>query len=256
MLRMKCYINQGRYAKIYNTVFEDGTVLAVKENMYTSDIKRSYRFEQECIILKSLNHPNIIKYMGHCRTELHLELMDGDLSVEYLHPYFDSNKCMLDIAMGLNYIHTLPIAIIHRDIKIDNMLVKKTRGLVSHTVIGDFGFAVVSNYYMDYNKTGTPIYMAYEIIQPSSSELIHYTTAADMWAFGILCWHLLVKRSIYPDITTLSQYRDFIVQGHRANFIGISGDVKLFDMIKQCWKQDPAIRPKASDFINYLTTHK
>lgn len=252
MHKVISYINQGRYAGIFSATLEDGTLIAVKQNKsYQNAVKVAY-FKQECKIMKSLNHPNINKYIGEYWDELQLELMDGDLAVEYFHPYFDNKKCMLDIAMGLNYIHTLEIPIIHRDIKIENMLVKKIGGVVERTVIADFGFAVVSNLYSDINRTGTPIYMAYEIIKPVRPELIYYTTATDMWAFGILCWHLITKKSIYPGISTLKEYRDLIIRNDRADFSEINGDKKLFNMIEQCWKVDPTVRPKAYDFINYL----
>jgi serine/threonine protein kinase len=186
---------------------------------------------------------------------LYTELMDGDLNWEQYHPYFDSKKCILDIARGIHYIHTQTPMIIHRDIKIDNMMVKKEGGVVTQTKLGDFGFAVVcpDGYYIDYDKTGTPHYMAYEIVEPNFGEKVYYTPASDMWAFGIVCWHIFAKKPIYPSVTTCIGYRRYIINGYRENFDGIKGDKILFDMIQRCWYEDVTSRPKAIDFIEYLS---
>lgn len=248
------YIGKGMNAKIYRGHLRDGTYIAVKQNLYPSNSKRTTRFDNECLILKSMDHPNIVGYVNSIRNLLLIELMDGDLSMEILHPYFDVKKCILDIARGLDYLHNMNPLIIHRDIKVENMMVSKTNGIVNQTKIGDFGFAVVcpEGYLTSYSKTGTPIYMAHEIVSPFHGDKIYYTPASDIWAFGILCWHILTKKIAYSFIRNCEEYRRYIMDGNRESFKDVKGDKKLFDLIEKCWYEDVTSRPIASDFINLL----
>lgn len=254
------YLGSGKNAKIYKAELDDGTIVAIKQNSFLYNNRRVEKFNSECSILKSLSHTNVVDYLFRQDHLLCTEIMDGDLSIEYYHPYFNSHACILDIARGVNYIHTIDTPIIHRDLKVENMLVIKEGGVVRQTKIGDFGYAVIARpsindqmpVFLDVDKTGTPLYMACEIVEPEEKEMITYSTASDMWAFGIICWHLLTKGFIYPHITTIRGYRNYIVNGGRANFQGTHGDKKLFEMIERCWNQDQFLRPTALDFVKYF----
>lgn len=254
MHQIENYINKGRYSKVFEGKYNDQTV-AIKQLIFPENITRKERFINECNITESLNHPNIIKYVGKNDIFLYVELMDCDLLCAMKMSDINIEKCMLDIANGLHYLHNLEKPVIHRDIKAENMLIKHTNTGM-RTVIADFGFSVVCDSSKKVEcdmRTGTPIYMAYEIIVPKQSI---YSPASDMWAFGILCWFLITKKSIdcaYQGIGNIQEYKQCIENGRRLNFNNIVGDPNLFAIVQLTWEQNMNIRPSAEDFIDYLS---
>ena len=63
MHQIENYINKGRYSKVFEGKYNDQTV-AIKQLIFPENITRKERFIDECNITESLNHPNIIKYVG------------------------------------------------------------------------------------------------------------------------------------------------------------------------------------------------
>lgn len=105
-------------------------------------------FLKEAQVLRSLKHPNIIKFLGVLftkdrRLNLILEYVSGGTLKDIIHNLNISLSWKLrvgyakDIAAGMEYLHSLNI--IHRDLKSDNCLVREN-GTV---VVADFGLSRV-----------------------------------------------------------------------------------------------------------------
>lgn len=94
-------------------------------------------------------------------------------------------KLIKQIAKVLNYLQSQ--SIIHRDLKLDNILINK-----NEIKVIDFGFATIS----DGNKIsvfcGTPNYMAPEMLL----KIVSYSYEVDWWALGIILYYLIESR--YP----------------------------------------------------------
>ncbi|KAF7907570.1 uncharacterized protein EAF01_005156 [Botrytis porri] len=164
---------------------------------YDTDLARKSHL-REVEILSKLNHPNIIRieraFLSNDRLYMFTELAAaGDL-----YTYFDSCGNRLEdaharlitrqIALALEYLHSKGIA--HRDIKMENILITNT-DIGSRVILTDFGLANYTDKTTGrlFSSVGTDGYVAPEIM---GSNIIHgYTTAADMWSFGILTWNLL-----------------------------------------------------------------
>ena len=71
--------------------------------------------------------------------------------------------------------------IIHRDLKLDNILVKKNL-----FKIADFGFSIISEYETEY--AGTPLYMSPEIIKK-----LPYDYKTDIWSLGVILFLMLYR---------------------------------------------------------------
>ena len=132
-------IGKGSFAKVYIGKFNNADV-AVKHHISNNKLHVE-RFNAECIILKSLNHPNILKHIHHDDTFLYTDLFDSDLSNMIFDTHIDEDihHIMLNVAKGLNYIHNLPEIIIHRDIKPENILI----GMGCVAKVCDLGWAAV-----------------------------------------------------------------------------------------------------------------
>ena len=150
----------------------------------------------EAIILKKLDHPNIIKFkevfiQRNPRPALNIvtEFADGgDLGQKIKKqkkvPFSESQilDYITQICLALQHIHKKKI--IHRDLKSDNVFLMKS-GIVK---LGDFGIAKGLQSTWEKAKTfvGTPYYLSPEIIANEP-----YDSKSDIWALGVLLYELI-----------------------------------------------------------------
>ena len=110
------------------------------------------KYLQECLLMSSLRHPNIIQFYGVCflpEDRLPLLVMEQlEISFDDLLKYSPdlslSLKCSVleDVASGLLYLHKRPSPVIHRNLNPNNVLL--TSSLVAK--ISDIGnWSVVEN---------------------------------------------------------------------------------------------------------------
>ncbi len=112
--------------KIYPALFQVEPIEPGRE--HTHPLRR---FEAECYLLKSIDHPNIVQYLGTYRDPdtnapvLLMELMDESLT-HFLEsspgdiPYHIQVNLSYDIAQALAFLHANDI--VHRDLSSNNVL--------------------------------------------------------------------------------------------------------------------------------------
>ena len=145
----------------------------------------------EVDILKTLDHPNILKIFEYFEDERYYYIVmeycqDGDL-YDLLNSLgkFDEEtaaKLMGQIFSAINYIHNRNV--IHRDVKLDNILIVKTNKEVCIKII-DFNIATFNMGKRLSKITGTSHYMAPEVIKEN------YTEQCDLWSCGVIMYLLL-----------------------------------------------------------------
>lgn len=289
------YIGHGTDAQVYKMNI-NGVSVALKRLTFGRSTKARVRFINERDLLKGFNHPCILKYIeieteidigqdiiytecldidldkiitGQEITEYKLEdeiakafnqddVIKSKLELVNSIKQFTENilPCLLSMAEGLHYLHTLPDLIIHRDLKPGNVFINKSNKVITRTVIGDFGYAVTCKFpdktYTSTDKMGTPLYMAHEIITPQANETLTFSTASNMWAYGIICWSLLTRRNPYDEFHELPSFRKYILNGGHPCLENISGNPELIKLMGQCWCIDPIQRPSAQQFIELI----
>ncbi|KAG0167852.1 Cyclin-dependent kinase 10 [Apophysomyces sp. BC1034] len=169
---------------------------------------------REISILKRMRHPNIVNVtdvavgpklesiflvMEYCEQDL------GTLLDMVPTPYTSSEvKCLMhQLLRGLEYCHDH--SIIHRDLKMSNLLLTST-GLLK---IADFGLARTLSLP---SKPMTPNVVT---LWYRSPELLfgeaNYTTAVDLWSAGCIMGELLQHRPLLPGNTEQAQL-DLVVK--------------------------------------------
>ena len=191
-------IGKGAFSVIYKGTHKfTKEVFAIKEISYDNLSKIKNTIKREFTVMKKLNHPNIIK--------LHEVFFDSEnknvyLVLDYyekgdLHNFLKgkplkekyAKKFMRQLASGLKYLHENNI--IHRDLKLKNILVTKSNDIV----LSDFGFARDgdSNTMFD-TLCGSPMYMAPEIMNHKV-----YDNKSDLWSVGVIMYELLFGTTPY-----------------------------------------------------------
>lgn len=160
-------------------------------------------FSQDAMILKSLQHKNIVKYIDSFENEyghfIVMEAIDG-VQLDYyvlnqkgLVPYQEAIQIFNQVLDGLIYAHSK--GVIHRDIKPENILVNK-KGEIK---IIDFGIAKMLDSDENLAKTmvnqgkGTPYYMSPEQVKGLSS--VGVTT--DVYSSAIVLYFMITGKNPY-----------------------------------------------------------
>ena len=148
-----------------------------------------------------MRHPNILLYIGGCISGpeyfIVTEYCENGNLFELLHgprPIVLNVKeklhLALEIAKGVNYLHSFNPPILHRDLKSLNILLNKNFQIK----IADFGWARLRNIHMT-RLRGTFQWMAPEVILKDN-----YTEKADVYSFGIILWEFWSVEPPYKDI--------------------------------------------------------
>ncbi len=90
---------------------------------------------------------------------------------------------MEQVLLTVDFIHQKDI--VHRDIKLDNILINKKEEGQYNVKIADFGMATFSSGQL-YIKCGTPGYVAPEILRSEG-----YTNKCDIFSVGVVFFNLL-----------------------------------------------------------------
>ena len=189
-------------------------------------------------LLSRMHHPFIVNIYFSFQDQDYLYLvMDlltgGDLRYYYCkHRKFNEQESKFIIAcliLGLEYIHSNNI--IHRDLKPEN-LVFNSNGYIRIT---DFGIAKITKEVSDKDSSGTPGYMAPEVMLGHS-----YNQCVDYFALGVIAYELMLSRRPY-----FGKNRKEIKEKILASQIQIKGKD-----IPKGWSIEGA------DFINKLIQRK
>ena len=221
----KC-IGKGSFGEVYLTSKKGSTQKYATKKFERDQIEGTEAMKylkNEIIILQNLKHPNIVKYEDVKKTKKHFYIVmeycnGGELSKalekyqnKYGKPFSQEivQHLMRQIIDAFKYIHGLKI--IHRDIKLDNILVnfeteedKENLNMMKATAkIIDFGFACrISKSGLQYSTLGSPINMDPIILKKLNStgrksRQLGYDQKADIWSLGTICYEMLIGKSAF-----------------------------------------------------------
>jgi len=250
-----------RYAaKEIHTMLLEGITL--EENRKVED-----NFLQECKICKSLNHPNIVGFVGlyYARWDsvlptMVMELMDTSLT-EYVKRQIISMKTkisiLLDVSSGLSYLHNHTPPVIHCDLSPNNVLLS----CESVAKISDLGVAKVikaNRKMLERNKApGSTDFMPPE----AEENNVVCKTSFDIFSFGGIILHVINQKWPSPisitafDTETRIMRRFTEVERRQMHLDKITGKiVVLKPLIINCLDNDPAKRPVVTTILSRLVS--
>ena len=266
-------IGKGNFGEVYLSQKNGSQELYATKKMARSVYERPPLWERlinEIQILKSVNHPNIVKFKDSKKTQnsyyLMTEYINGGSLTSNLKKYMSIHHkpfpedivqyLMKQIVSALYYLHLNKI--IHRDLKLDNILVhynseydKQALNLKNCQVkLIDFGFAKVLNNGLTFTALGTPHNMEPVILKQISTgeKNTGYNEKVDIWSLGTLCYEMIVGHSPFMGANFKELYHN-VKEGNYTLPMSLSKEI--VDFIDSMLKQDPNQRFDTSQLMNH-----
>ena len=245
-----------------------GTEVAVKKLrlLEAKEAKKDYikEYKREVSSLVLLYHPYLVLLMGAIVEPFNLSIVTeyckgGNLfELLYKNPHINlswelKKKILLQIAIGMNYLHTNDPPVLHRDLKSLNILLTDKIEKSSDTTdikISDFGLSRL------YQKSciltghlGTCYWMAPEIIVNK-----RYSTKVDVYSYGIIIWEVCTRKTPYSCMSQQQVQFYVSVKKGRPNLKIIPSNTppKIIQLMQMCWDHDPDNRPSFEYIVDYL----
>jgi predicted Ser/Thr protein kinase len=213
------------------------------------DLRDREMLQTEVNILQMLDHQNIIKLLNRYSNTTYefllQELVKGEDWFELMKVLTECEIKMIvkHLLDALEYMHAM--GIIHRDIKLENILCQRLEKNFTIKVI-DFGLAafILPGHYCK-SACGTVAYAAPELINRE-----FYNQSVDMWSVGVSVYVLLTKKFPFPGANN-----DQIIEklNHSAvdysDFRNFSPDAE--DFVRKLMERDPQKRMTASEALHH-----
>lgn len=247
-------IGLGSYGEVYRGDWH-GTEIAVKKFL-DQDISGDalMEFGTEVRLMKRMRHPNVVLFMGAVMKAPNLSIVTEFLPrgslyrlIHRSNNQLDERRRMrmaLDVARGMNYLHSCTPVIVHRDLKSPNLLVDRNWVVK----VCDFGLSRIkhSTYLSSKSTAGTPEWMAPEVLrnEPSNEK-------SDVYSFGVILWELATLQQPWAGMNPMQVVG---AVGFQCRNLDIPTDLDpiVVNLIRWCWQSNPASRPSFEDIMSTL----
>lgn len=264
-LRLLRELARGGFGVVHEAQWR-GQLVAVKVMMERADsadgkgvdASAFAEFRREVHFMIGLRDTNIVCLLAFALDPraLVMELVLGGDLYSYLHkspleaPLDEPLRLKVawDVAAGMRYLHSVNPPVVHRDLKSPNIL------LASHdpeavivAKVTDFGLSV-----RDFGgavRDGAdraitnPTWLAPEVLLSNS-----FTTASDVYAFGLVLWELQTRQHPWEAETFQFMYQleDAVTKGRRP-LLPLDVEPKLAELTTRAWAANPLERPTFVD---------
>jgi calcium/calmodulin-dependent protein kinase I len=210
--------------------------------------------ENEISIMKKVSHPNIVQMIAVFDTPeilyIVMELMQGGELYERIvkqkkFTEEDAAKITRQIFDALAYLHD--IGIVHRDLKLENLLLVTKEEGDNRIKLADFGLSKLYSGKSLQTACGTPFYVAPDVLLGGG-----YGPAVDCWSTGVLLYVLLSGRLPFSadndaDLFRLIMKADLVFKS--PQFDTVSAAAK--DLIRRLLVADSKKRLTAKEALDH-----
>ncbi|CAH1253590.1 PTK2 [Branchiostoma lanceolatum] len=250
-------IGEGQFGDVHRGVYkskEEGNLdVAVKTCKMDCTDTVAEKFLEEAYTMKQFDHPHIIRLIGVC-TDRPIWIIMELANFGELRSFLQSNKQSLDLATLILYAYQLSTALsyleskkfVHRDIAARNVLV----AAYDSVKLGDFGLSrwVEDQTYYKASKGKLPI----KWMAPESINFRRFTTASDVWMFGVCMWEILML-GVKPFQGVKNN--DVIGKIENGERLAMPPNCppNLYNIMTKCWSYEPSNRPLFSHLKEQLS---
>uniref|UniRef100_A0A182MAT7 Protein kinase domain-containing protein n=1 Tax=Anopheles culicifacies TaxID=139723 RepID=A0A182MAT7_9DIPT len=201
----------------------------------------------------------------------------GSCSLEYVLDHKELHNFAKQIAYGMERLEELQIT--HRDLAARNILIDERKTLK----ISDFGLSRTGIYVNTRNKKVPLRWLSIEAMRDNL-----YSNKSDVWAFGIVLWEIGTLDAVFFitkmfQIPKSSSPNEYVVSKAVFFFLSFEGGypypsvsnhelfaylqegkrlerpenctTQVYDLMLQCWREDPNERPSFKQISKHLQPH-
>ncbi|KAF5780972.1 putative protein kinase RLK-Pelle-DLSV family [Helianthus annuus] len=228
-------LGEGGFGPVYKGVLENGKEIAVKRLAKTST-QGLHEFKNEVISISRLQHRNLVKLLGCCVEGAEVMLIYEYMPNKGLDSFiFDKTpmelvdwparyNIIIGIARGLLYLHQdSRLRIIHRDLKVSNILLDKDM----NPKISDFGTARAFGGTQTEAKTNKVV-GTYGYLAPEYAGNGIFSIQSDVYSFGV----------VVLEIVSGLKNREFVHKEHCNNLTGhawvLHNEDRSLELVAKC----------------------
>ncbi|CAJ0963930.1 unnamed protein product [Ranitomeya imitator] len=259
----------GRAIKVIHRA--TGKVMVMKE-LIQFDEQTQKTFLTEVKVMRSLDHPNVLRFIGVLYKDRRLNLLTEFIECGTLKDFLRGDTCpwqqkvsfSKDISCGMAYLHSM--SIIHRDLNSHNCLIK----LDGTVVVADFGLSRLiveekprpppekpptkkrtlrkTDRRKRYTVVGNPYWMAPEMLNGKQ-----YDEKVDVFSFGIVLCEIIGQ--VYADPDCLPRTIDYglNVRLFWEKFVSEDCPSGFYPLATSCCQLEPDLRPDFAYLHDTLT---
>ncbi len=254
-------IGSGKTGNVYRAVMDGSTIVACKT---VHDMADSDRFEKECALLRTLQHPNVVRMFGIFygqpgnKMYMVMEYIKRGALVDFLKGQKTNAamKCehLLHMAVGCaaGMLYLSRKTIIHRDLSARNLLVFKDAEEYWSVKVADVDLArTLESPGLVYQSTlqNFPVrWSPPEVLEDQS-----YSIKSDVWSFGIVLWEIFSYGELpYSNYDNNADVMQGIVKHHDRLGPPQNCPGNVYSIMQICWNEDPRSRPSFENIFKQL----
>ncbi|XP_036103433.1 ephrin type-A receptor 1 [Molossus molossus] len=248
-LAVDTVIGEGEFGEVYQGTLripsQDCKTVAIKTLKDTSPDGQWWNFLREATIMGQFNHPHILHLEGVVTKRKPImiitEFMENGALDAFLREQEDQLvpgqlvAMLLGIASGMTYLSDQNY--VHRDLAARNILVSQNLCCK----VSDFGLTrLLDNFNGTYETQGGKIPIRWTAPEAIAHRI--FTTASDVWSFGIVMWEVLsFGDKPYGEMSNQEVMKS-IEDGYRLP-PPVDCPAALYELMKNCWTYNYGHRP-------------
>lgn len=205
-------------------------------------------FRKEIEIMYKISHSNIVKLFSHFEDEKYCYFLmeyveNGSLFSLLKHEKLSKNKISelaFQLILSVYYLHNMNPPIIHRDIKLENILIDSKMNVK----LTDFGWSnYIENDAIRKTFCGTPSYFPPEMIKKQGHD-----HNVDIWCIGIVIFEMITGKQPFKGNNKMELEKN-ILEGNINWPMDMNLEAK--SLIKKILKNNPKERPSLVQILEH-----
>ncbi|TGZ66669.1 hypothetical protein CRM22_005195 [Opisthorchis felineus] len=245
-------LGEGQFGDVYKGVYTkyahaEPIPVAVKTCKLETSLEDRQQFLEEASILREFSHPHIVRLYGICSEDPIWVIMEYAPFGELRH-YLLANQTNVSLSMRITFCYQIVTALtcledkkcVHRDIAARNILVARE----DWVKLADFGMAKMLQDAEEF-RADKGRKMPIKWMPPESIHHRRFSTASDVWMFGVCMWEIITGGvKPFADLTN-AEAADLVTRGHRLKRPAVCPS-NLYTLMLECWNTNPQLRPSFS----------
>ena len=254
--QIQAHMAQGGMSDIYRAfdlMHRREVVIKIPDHSMIGDPAQFERFQRELEVMKSLDHPAILKGLGSGKYNRVPYLVTEFVHGESLRTLMEKSgsfpteqvvTLIQKLANGMAYCHKNEV--IHRDLKPENILITSD----GQPIIMDFGLALTKDShrvtYSNLSATmGTPDYMSPEQIEGQRGD-----QRTDIYALGTIMYEMLAGRTPFTGDTPMAVMAQHLNNtAPRLDKVNLSISAQVAAIVATCLARNPEDRYPTMDAL-------